>query len=364
MGLTKSETFEWHHAGSSTALESGKTTVEEAKADIDELYKTGKPFFPREKIQDLEKQMNALADKGGKLTVEDLNGDILECVVPKAEGELEGFKLRLDYRDAATLKYEIDIGWSSRKGLKAEAFCPLQLIYAIYYVEDDPTRKPETVAREFEANTQVWEASEACENFKKTLFQNASGHKINSIVGFACGSLSRPYNPHTDFQHALLITLKDWLKKKDPGKELSCYIQDVLNTSADKDFLAKFGFEVVDDPAGWSKVDEQSVVLSIAPDVPIKQIIAENARPAIVIWVKEKEEEEEKKDEEKRAERAKVRERQRKEKKEGLNLADILPPTGTDPDTSRTREMMKGYDMHELGDSQHFRDAVIYIRKM
>lgn len=57
-----------------------------------------------------------------------------------------------------------------------------------------------------------------------------------------------------------------------------------MNTSVDRDVLADIGFEMIDDPRGWLEIDERSVVLSVAPNVPVKEIIADTARPAIVIW--------------------------------------------------------------------------------
>jgi hypothetical protein len=61
-------------------------------------------------------------------------------------------------------------------------------------------------------------------------------------------------------------------------------VQDPWYTTIDKEILRKAGLEVIDDPCGWLEVDEQSVVLSIAPNVSTKEIIADLARPAIVIW--------------------------------------------------------------------------------
>lgn len=57
-----------------------------------------------------------------------------------------------------------------------------------------------------------------------------------------------------------------------------------MNTSVDREILADSGFEMIDDPRGWLGVDERSVVLSVAPNVPVKEIVADTARPAIVVW--------------------------------------------------------------------------------
>jgi hypothetical protein len=57
-----------------------------------------------------------------------------------------------------------------------------------------------------------------------------------------------------------------------------------MNTSVDREVLTDIGFEMIDDPRGWLEIDERSVVLSVAPNVPVKEIIADTARPAVVIW--------------------------------------------------------------------------------
>lgn len=41
---------------------------------------------------------------------------------------------------------------------------------------------------------------------------------------------------------------------------------------------------MIEDPRGWLEVDEHSILLSIAPNVPVKEIIADIARPAAIIW--------------------------------------------------------------------------------
>ncbi|CRL27599.1 unnamed protein product [Penicillium camemberti] len=55
---------------------------------------------------------------------------------------------------------------------------------------------------------QAWEKSENCRRFK-VILSKATGHKINNIVGLACGSLSRSDRNNTASQHALLITAKN-----------------------------------------------------------------------------------------------------------------------------------------------------------
>jgi hypothetical protein len=48
--------------------------------------------------------------------------------------------------------------------------------------------------------------------------------------------------------------------------------------------LAEFGFTVLDDPRALLEVGNRSVVVSFAPDSPLRQIVADIARPAALIW--------------------------------------------------------------------------------
>jgi hypothetical protein len=158
-------------------------------------------------------------------------------------------------------------------------------------IYDEKIKEREVVAQNFRKKSLAWEESETCKNFKSTLSSFASGHDINKIVGLACGSLALPNNDSAASQTSLLVTVRSWLKEKNQDKNVFCYIQDPMNTPVDKEVLADVGFEMIDDPRGWLEVDERSVVLSVAPNVPVKEIIADIARPAILIWYRVKDQE-------------------------------------------------------------------------
>lgn len=46
------------------------------------------------------------------------------------------------------------------------------------------------------------------------------------------------------------------------------------------------GIVPVEDPNGFLEVNENTIVFSQFPNVPIRQIIADIARPAMMIWKK------------------------------------------------------------------------------
>ncbi|KAL2126486.1 hypothetical protein VTI74DRAFT_823 [Chaetomium olivicolor] len=58
-----------------------------------------------------------------------------------------------------------------------------------------------------------------------------------------------------------------------------------MYVSVDKQVLSEVGITVLDDPRAWLEVDDGSVVVSIAPDIPVPDIIADIARSAAMIMM-------------------------------------------------------------------------------
>jgi hypothetical protein len=75
---------------------------------------------------------------------------------------------------------------------------------------------------------------------------------------------------------------------------IECFAQDPIYHEIDKSILKEHRIITVEDPQGFLMAESSSVIVSIAADVPVKQIIADIARPAMIIWdrVQEADEEE------------------------------------------------------------------------
>jgi hypothetical protein len=112
---------------------------------------------------------------------------------------------------------------------------------------------------------------------------------INKIIALGCSTITwaddDPTMPSIA-QHILALTVRDVLvTSHGPGsQEIKCYAQDPIYTPVDEQVLCREGFVVVDDPRAFLEVDEASVVISLAPDIPVRQIIADLTRPAILLW--------------------------------------------------------------------------------
>lgn len=112
---------------------------------------------------------------------------------------------------------------------------------------------------------------------------------ITKIVGFAFGSIALThveanYAYRPAFQHALLLTLKELFCEKLSTEDIACYVQDPLYTNCDRLLLGSYGISVLHDPNGVIEVDDSTLVVSCAPNIPIRQIVMDMAQPAIMIW--------------------------------------------------------------------------------
>ncbi|KAJ5413061.1 hypothetical protein N7465_005366 [Penicillium sp. CMV-2018d] len=350
MTAVRSEFLNWRprpdtgSSKTSTGLVNSREQLTMKKAQAIELVKqrleSGQPFFTKEVLQELGEQLKSQRTKGAKVTVRSLTGMIFEGVVnlghrfpsttlaDPIEREYINLDLAIDYSHAGRLIADLAT-YGDDDDIPVSDLTPLRVTHEVYlFGKEEEIWDRKLAGHVFEKVRQAWEKSQNCKKFE-VILSKVTGHNINNIVGLACGSLSLPDRPQSAFQHALLMTARNWPRKKGlTDKTLSCYMQDPEYTSVDREILDGFGFQTVDDPEGFLKVDEQSIVLSIAPNVPVKHIIADIARPAIVIWLQVKE-------------------------------TDTVM---LDPDSSRIRKMMEGYIEEEL-ESDGDREVSVYIRK-
>jgi hypothetical protein len=149
-----------------------------------------------------------------------------------------------------------------------------------------PTQPREKVAETFQTHSQDWRETEVAKKLVQFLTTHAATHPVTKIVGLALGAISYHYDtrPRCYIQHALLLTLREWLAEREKTEDVVCYTQDPGYRSVDKEVLKEHGIEVIDDPRAWLEIDDESVVYSVSPNVPVKEIVADIARPAIVIW--------------------------------------------------------------------------------
>ena len=136
------------------------------------------------------------------------------------------------------------------------------------------------------------------------LFASPEAHrrlaKAKKIVAFDCGSMVPKEGEEDQYrvegqgqltladraltQHALLLELRKLLSQLRRGREIPCFVQHAAYEEADKQLLESLGVTVLENPDGFLEVDESTLVFSIAAAIPVKQVVADIARPAAIVW--------------------------------------------------------------------------------
>jgi hypothetical protein len=153
-----------------------------------------------------------------------------------------------------------------------------------------PSRSQDEVEQFFRLNRHAWEASEQCGQLQSIILKTTLPH-VKKIVAFACGEMAYydkgAWISRSAYQHALIITLRNILGELQGSvNNIECYAQEPSYTDVDREVLKRSGITVLDDPQGFLEVDDSTVVLSFAPNIPVRQIIADIAQPAMMVWNK------------------------------------------------------------------------------
>jgi hypothetical protein len=140
----------------------------------------------------------------------------------------------------------------------------------------------------FDAGIKAWEETEDCKCLRSLFDAAAPLPKVSKIVAFACSTMAgyKKSQPRTIHQHALILTLRDIFssRRSQEEPEIKCFAQDPVYTKTDEQVLKEAGITVLRDPRGFLEVDDESIVISVSPNIPVREIITDIARPAVLIW--------------------------------------------------------------------------------
>lgn len=154
----------------------------------------------------------------------------------------------------------------------------------------------------FEARKQLWNKSITCVAFKSQFQQLLDKRRVTKVICFGLGDMgptewtmrnkSDPDNQDGDTediqasltQHAMALTMAEAIYQN-TGVTVQLKAQDPVYTEQTKKILGESGFEVVGEfgAGGFAEVDDESVVFTAFISAPVREILADFARPALVI---------------------------------------------------------------------------------
>ncbi|VUC26884.1 unnamed protein product [Clonostachys rosea] len=213
-----------------------------------------------------------------------------------------------------------------------------------------------------------WTKSKVCKELADTIAGMAHvTPTIDKVVCFGLGTFSKLPRPGSGgeedkseadglplrrpmIQHAAALTMATEFGKRVGKGPLKVFTQDPAYTDTEKQVLRDAGIEVLGGigSLGFTYVDDDTLVFSISPNIPVRQVVADIARPAAMVWCT--------------VQPAGVgTPKWRAEEFDGKWYC--VDPWTTDPDSPRTRELVDGYAVYKFPhDEERFSDPTIYVR--
>ncbi|EHA26047.1 hypothetical protein ASPNIDRAFT_36526 [Aspergillus niger ATCC 1015] len=275
--------------------------VQDIISHIQSLYDSGRPFYTKDLLQCIKEQLRDARDGIIQtIRVPGVDGVIVEF--PVMTGQVfptpeQGMELIVrnpcieylsvqellqvcDLRDENLAYNHIQIGHYRflRNILTKE-------LYSKHSVASVPD-----ASELLQRSSRIWENTAQCQALREILMSRKDV-SISRIVGLALGSFATVYPSLQDrsaFQHALLLTLRDiYCNMQNIAQQsIPCFAQDPMCNIVDITAAEEAGIKILEDPDGFLEIDDSTVVFSCAPDIPVRQIVLDLARPAVLIWDK------------------------------------------------------------------------------
>jgi hypothetical protein len=308
-----------------------RAKIQEICGPINAIYDAGTPLFTKAAIRDL---LRTIDESGiGPIQTEPL---LLHFSIVGIDGKTVDIPIQLGARDPDTAHWPpADDGsvWiNTSLAIELRPADYLTSLSFIHIADFDPTTAfltlrvqavavrmipatgeivpftppgPVTVrpAPEIRATLQEeiskWNASAACHTLIATFQAEADAGRlphVDKIVAFACHRLSTPERAErVAAEHALVLSIRDFFIQRlnaaatATATAVPCYSQDPVYEDVDREVLAELGVTVLEHPRAFLEVDESSVVFAQAPDIAVRQVVADLARPAVMVWDKVRE---------------------------------------------------------------------------
>ncbi|KAI0108468.1 hypothetical protein F4814DRAFT_59253 [Daldinia grandis] len=308
----------------------GNAMVKAISDDIVGMYNRGIPLFTKENILQIAKQLDKYRDdelEGTQLHFTDMKGEDVEITLDPNNPPVwvdrrcnHGYKRvgpYIYYRSIQNVLAQEDMMTPDPQkaylgiGVTWPGPCPV----VHHHKMSSPNIALSTVfstaelGQVFNSVEQQWETSEQYNQLKKLLkSKRAQLSNVKKIVVFALGTLltnGSRVSTSSMVQHALVLGLQQMLSKARAGDNrisgifqtikgswskndaakplIPCFAQDPAYLPRDKTVLSEAGITVIEDPWGFLEVDHTSIVVSIDPNIPVRQIIADIARPVAII---------------------------------------------------------------------------------
>ncbi|KAI3328075.1 hypothetical protein HD806DRAFT_484973 [Xylariaceae sp. AK1471] len=134
--------------------------------------------------------------------------------------------------------------------------------------------------------TREFEASEEAKAMIEMIMTDLKGCAVDKVICFGLGTIGlvRQGREFAYWEHAAARVIAKAVQEVSSAPAVALLAQDPGYTDVCKKVLAKFDIQVVEGfgAKGFALVDDDSVVLAHHPNFPLREIIADLARPALI----------------------------------------------------------------------------------
>ncbi|KAL4935380.1 hypothetical protein BDV06DRAFT_207152 [Aspergillus oleicola] len=258
-----------------------------------DLFNSGTKLWTKEDLRDIEQQL-AQSSIMERFSVRGIDGSIIQISNPMFQVQNPIWKPHVKYQEYWQL-------------VKAQPNGPIETYLCSYIVDwTNQTARDfrELIAQPmqvFDKKDMLWQNSKSCTQLAALVQPLLGTNTVKKILCFGLGDFCR--------------SAPEWLKKQDHSRDEDSEVQHVTGcmiqhsmaltiahlccgnetvpllaqdpeyTEAAKKILIKKGFRIVGPhgAGGFAEIDEESIVISPFAAAPVKQIIADLARPMIII---------------------------------------------------------------------------------
>ncbi|KAG6989095.1 hypothetical protein FocnCong_v021217 [Fusarium oxysporum f. sp. conglutinans] len=283
------------HGQSPPPLEYGHSPWRESSQIAATLYNRGCKLWTRDDLRDIERQIEQSVNRM-VFSVRSINGTVIQISNLNFGQDNPIWKPFVKYQEYWRLvKMQPD-------GPSETYLCP----YLVDWSNSTARafrgiiKNPSSI---FENSRLAWNVSKSCELLKSHLEQHLTTRQVTKVVCFGLGDVCRKppewlrrqmtsdeddldssiVSPNM-VQHLIAVTMAE-VCRNHTGSRVQLLAQDPDYAPEAEEILRQNGFSIVGryGAAGFAEIDDATIVYSVFVEAPLKQIIADIARPAMII---------------------------------------------------------------------------------
>ncbi|TGJ84220.1 hypothetical protein E0Z10_g4517 [Xylaria hypoxylon] len=159
-------------------------------------------------------------------------------------------------------------------------------VYNLSTLFQGANRTKEETRETFAQVLQAFEASEEAAAIARLIKTNLKGCSVDKVIAFGLGRIGflRPGPSQTFYEHAAAKIVAKAAQEVSSSPKVKLLIYDPLYTDVCKTVLEEFGLDIIQGfgAKGFSLVDDNTIVLAHHPNFPLREIIADIAKPLLI----------------------------------------------------------------------------------